>query len=362
VFSLKSSKQPELEPAWESHLQDYVTALVYSPTGRQLAASSAAGEIYLYPEQGERLRLLDVDGTSVDGLAFSADGQFLAASGQRGQVWIWHVGQPLAQSSEPPPLLAQLDHAPTWVDRLVWSPNQNLLAFSLGKYVQVWDANRAEIATTLAFETSSVLDITWHPDGQRLTVAGYQGVKVWNSQDWDDDPYLLDIPSASVAVAWSPDGQYLAAGNLDRTITVLAWENPTPWVMRGFPGKIRRLGWSRVAGKAGAAVLAAASVEGVVIWEKAKDPAVGWEGNVLEGHFDNVQDIRFHPQSLLLASAGRDGLVYLWQKARQAVQSLAGAPEGFSSLAWHPQGLYLAAGGQGGEIMVWSKRGKGFGK
>jgi WD40 repeat protein len=120
--------------------------------------------------------------------------------------------------------------------------------------------------------------------------------------------------------------------------------------------------WSQVAGKAGTAVLAAASVEGVVIWEKAKDTSVGWDGNVLEGHFDNVQGISFHPQSLLLASAGRDGLVYLWQKARQAVQSLAGAPEGFSALAWHPQGLYLAAGGQAGEIIVWSKRGKGFGK
>lgn len=360
MFNLKPQKQPELDLAWEANLQDYITALAYSPTGHLLAASSGAGEVCLYLDQGERLWLLTADDHSVDGLAFSADGRFLAASGQKGQVWIWQVEK--FDLATLPPLVAQLEHAPAWVDRLVWSPRQNLLAFSVGKYVQVWDADNAEIATTLPFTTSSALDITWHPDGQRLTVAGYQGVKIWTAQDWDDDPYVLEIPSASVTVAWSPEGRYLASGNLDRTITVLDWENPHPWVMRGFPGKVRRLCWSDVTGKGGAAVLAAASVEGVVIWEKANDASVGWEGRVLEGHLDTVQDLGFQPKSLLLASAGRDGLLYVWQKARQPIQSLAGAPEGFSTLAWHPRGLALAAGGQGGEILVWSKRAKGFGK
>lgn len=163
------------------------------------------------------------------------------------------------------------------------------------------------LKTTLNFGTSSALNLTWHPDGQRLSVSGYQGVKIWTAEDWDDDPYLLTIPSASVAIAWSPDGKYTASGNLDRTITVLEWDNPHPWVMRGFPGKIRQLAWSDVPTKAGTSLLASASAEGIVVWEKQEDESLGWEGRVLTGHEGTVQSIHFQPDTQLLASAAADG-------------------------------------------------------
>ncbi len=97
--------------------------------------------------------------------------------------------------------MTTLANSSAWVDRLAWSPTHNLLAFSLGKYIQVWDAALNELVTTLNFDTSSALDMTWHPDGNRLTVGGYQGVKIWTAEDRDHHPYLLTIPSASVAIA-----------------------------------------------------------------------------------------------------------------------------------------------------------------
>lgn len=260
--------------------------------------------------------------------------------------------------------MTTLGNSSAWVDRLAWSPTQNLLAVSLGKYIQVWGAPLNELVTTLNFDTSSALDMTWHPDGKRLTVGGYQGVKIWTAEDWDDDPYLLTIPSASVAIAWSPDGKYIASGNLDRTITVLEWDNPHPWVMRGFPGKIRQLSWSEVFTKASAPLLASSSAEGIVIWEKQEDESLGWEGRVLAGHESTIQAIYFQPNSLSLASASADGWVCVWQKAKRRSQVLNGAPTGFSCLSWHPQGHQLAAGGQNGELLIWSTvtRGQGFGQ
>lgn len=357
--------QDLFQPLWQQNLSDYITAIVWFPVdtapAHRLVASSAAGEVAYYcPEMGKVTCTLLQAATdqSVDCLAISTDGQFIAVGGQTGEVKIWQL-----QSSQPE-LVATLDNAPAWVDRLAWNPKHNQLAFSLGRYVQVWDADAAAVVTTLNFENSSVLDITWHPDGDRLTVAGYQSIKVWSATDWDEDPEAIGIPSASTMIAWSPDGKYIASGNIDRTIAVIEWENPNlPWVMRGFPGKIRQLVWSDTALKRGAPLLASSSSQSIVVWEKHPDSSVGWEGRVLGQHDDRIQAMQFQPGSSLLASAGEDGWVVVWQKNRIG-QTLDGAPQGFSALAWHPQGQQLAAGGQRGELMVWSKvmRGKGFGQ
>lgn len=351
---MKSSKvkPQEFDLHWQGMLSDYVTAIAWLPSGSTLAASSAAGEVMLW-HSGELTTLQAGNGASVDCIAFSLDGQFLAAGGQDGKVKIWRDRT----------LIATLEHAPAWVDRLAWSPTSNQLAFSLGRDVQVWDVDTGEITATLNFDTSSVLGLDWRSDGEYLAIAGYQGAKIWHSQDWNDDPYALIVPSASVAIVWSPDGKYLATGNLDRTITVLEWNNPHPWVMRGFPGKIRQLAWSEAKTQSGAPLLASSSVEGIVVWEKHTDESLGWESRALTHHTEVIQAIAFQPDSFLLASAAEDGWVCLWHKAKRLAQILAGTPEsGFACLAWHPQGQQLAAGGQSGELLIWSKsmRGRGF--
>lgn len=337
-------------------LSEQVQALNWSPDGQALAASSAAGEVMLWLFSGNTLTLQAGDGQSVDCLAFSKDGRFLAAGGQDGRVKIW-----LWRESE---LIATLENAPAWIDKLAWSPITNHLAFSLGRHVQVWDADAGKIAATLNFDTSSVLGLDWRFDGQYLAICGYQGVKVWNCQDWNEDPSVLVVPSASVVTAWSPDGKYLASGNMDRTISVLEWNTPHPWVMSGFPGKVRQLAWSEAMTQLGAPLLASSSVEGIVVWEKQADELLGWSGRVLSRHTGVVQEIAFQPNSFLLASAADDSLVCLWHKAKRLSQILDSAPDsGFSCLAWHPQGQQLAGGGQNGRLLVWSKSmgGQGFG-
>jgi len=67
-------------------------------------------------------------------------------------------------------------------------------------------------------------------------------VKIWHSGDWDETLICADtfckFSDLSRLMA-----KYLAAGNMDRTVTVLSGTT-SPWVMRGFPGKIRQLAWS----------------------------------------------------------------------------------------------------------------------
>ncbi len=322
-----TTKSKEFEQIFLATLSDYVTSVAWSPTNSTLAAVSAAGEVALW--QDEELEILQpATDKSVDCVAFSHDGQFLAVGGQDGQVKIWRENE----------LVATLENAPAWVDKLIWIES-------------------SEAITTLNFEDSSPLGIDWRGNGKHLAIGGNKGVKIWNCLDWDEEPYVLEMPTVSLALAWSSDCKYLASGNMDRSVTVLEWGNPEPWVMRGFPGKIRQVTWSDINTPIGAPILATSSVEGMVVWEKAEDESVGWEAQVLTNHVDIIQGIGFAPNSFLLASAASDGWLCLWKKAKNVSQVLTGVPNGYSSLAWHPQGKLLAAGGDNGEIQIWSRVG-----
>ncbi|MEM9266919.1 MAG: WD40 repeat domain-containing protein [Cyanobacteria bacterium P01_F01_bin.13] len=355
MLRIKKHKQPVLKQLWDTRLSDYVTAVAWSPDGTQLAASSGAGEVILYtPATGDSHCLQSSQGESVDAVAISADGHFLAAGGQAGTVWIWQI------DGDAPTLLTTLEHARTWIDRLQWHPKLPELAFSFGRYAQVWDAVEQAVVTTLNFENSSVLDLAWNPQGTRLSLGGNQSIKTWKSQDWDEDPMVREIGGASVAVAWSPDGNYLASGNNDRSVLVWAKDHPAPWQMSGFPGKVRQLAWSKPTVR-DAPLLASISGEGVVVWTKAADESEGWNPKVLDVHEGMVQAIEFQSGALLLASAAADGYLYLWQKSGRIAQRLEGASAGFSCLAWSAQGTALAAGGSGGELFVWTETTKGRG-
>jgi WD40 repeat protein len=364
----KTRTQDLLKLLWYTTLADYVTAIAWSPDGAWLAASSAAGEVMRYDAKtSEATVLQEAQGESVDALAISADGACLAAGGQSGTVWIWRLdgGTPI--------LVTTLEHPRAWIDRLQWNPHHPELAFSLGRYAQVWDAATQAVITTLNFESSSVLDLAWHPQGDRLSIAGNQNVKTWRRQDWDDDPIVREIGGASGAIAWSPDGTYLASGNNDRSVLVWEEDNPYPWQMQGFPGKVRQLAWSMLQQSIGAPLLASISGEGVVVWtkEKGHDLSVGWNPQMLDAHRGIVRAIAFQPYSLLLASAADDGWLCLWHKGSRLIQTLQGAPAGFSCLAWNPAGgafakgmaKAIAAGGSRGELLMWTEttQGKGFG-
>ena len=358
MFGVGTKGKVLFQQQWQGSLSEYVTAAAWSLNGL-LAASSAAGEVVLWQDDNP-ISLLPAGLASIDCLAFSSDGKFLAAGGQDGKVRVWSI-PPTSLKEQVVKLIASLDNAPSWVDKLAWSPACNHLAFSLGRYVQIWDADSQTVVTTLPFANSSVLDLAWRPNGKRIAIAGNGGVKVWSTIDWDEDPYLIDMPSASMVTAWSGDSKYIASGNFDNTITVLEHGSPHPWMMRGFPGKISNLTWSQQR-SSNAPLLAASSVEGIAVWKKEADDRDGWNANVLTLHERKIQALLFHPQSLLLASAADDGWLCLWRGAKQVGQILEGASGGFFCLAWSQNGKQLAAGGQDGELIVWSesKRGKGF--
>ena len=333
-----------LIPKKREQLSDYISAIAWSPQTHLLASCSAAGELCLSSLEGNSIALHQGGERALSCVEFSAQGEFLATAGQAGTLEVWNL------QTDPPVLVWEKKYPLSWLDTLQWHPQKPILAYAVGREVYILDLEQKVIIATVPFENSSIFDLSWHPHQDYLAVSGSGGIKVWQLQHLNQSPYELEVPGASLTVAWSKEGNYLASGNLDRTLSILAWENPPPWLMQGFPGKVRKLAWSN-SSPTHSPQMAAACMEGIILWRQDKN-GDQWQNTVLETHQGFVRDLSFHPSKPFLASAGDDGRIILWNDEKP-LKTLKTKIGGFSSLQWHNQGNYLAAGTSHGEVLIW---------
>jgi WD40 repeat protein len=378
--SSPTSQRIEFERSHSLTLKDYITALDWSSDGSVLVAASSSGEVAMW--SGEALSqksahngrkskenstnsqtfLMEASLNQAMSCLEMSSKNLLAAAGQGGVVSIWD-GRNSGYSK-----LVQLGDRHDWINRLTWHPSGDKLAFAIGHQVQVWDIFTNQQLADLHYQASSVLALAWYPSGDQLAVSGHGGVSLWNGDTWEQEDYQLKVPGASISLAWSPDGEYLASGNLDRTLSVLRWGSPPPWLMQGFPGKVRQVEWVPM-GLSPSPQVIAVCANGVTVWSQ-KSGQNGWQNSVLQGHEGTVQAIAHHPTQPLLASGSADGQVFLWKESKKLGQRLkvrsrsdsSGVSPGISCLAWHPTGESLAVGCGDGRIELWSpsQRGRGF--
>jgi WD40 repeat protein len=337
--------QSELHLEWQGQLDDLVTAIACAPNGQSWAASSAAGEVVWNPRQQDVIKLQAGDGQSIDCIAFSADSRWLAAGGQSGKLLIWDC----ADVCQPPQLVHQLQ-LDKWIEHLAWHPIESQLAIGFGLQLSILDLPTVREISTYKFDKSSIFDLAWHPTGAYLAMAGYQGIQIWANKDSKAPIQRIEIDTASLKIAWSDDGCYLAAGNLDRTLTIVDWHNPAErWTLTGCPGKIRQIVWMA----SSTPCLAVASGMTIVLWELTPD-ATAWEGQQLEGHQDIVTALAAHPQYPIFASGCADGHTCLWSAAGEIHQIITAGTDRFTALSWQADSEYLLTGSQLGAIELWA--------
>ena len=78
----------------------------------------------------------------------------------------------------------------------------------------------------------------------------------------------------------------------------------------------------------------------------------------LEGHTDTVIAVAFSPDGSMLATAGMDAKIILWEDNGKKVAEIEDLGDSITYLFWHPKGKVLFAGGADSQSGMWSEKGK----
>ena len=331
-----------LRRGWSAAVGDYPIAGGWSRSGEALVVGDAEGSVYaLDGKSGATAwERRGVHEGGVLAMAIHPNGTEFATAGQDGRVLIWSAAEGQA--------IQAIDVGSGWVENVAWSPDGQRLAASCSRQVRVYDADGADVWRS-DDHPSTVSAIAWSSAGE-LATACYGRVTFFDPST-GEPRQMMEWQGSLVSMALSSDGSIVACGSQDNTVHFWRRSTEQDSMMSGYPGKPSALAFDDTG-----TLLATGGGEAVTVWSFHRDGPEGTEPGVLEFHVQPVTTLAFAPGAMRLASGGRDGAEVVWSLQKNGKGSPIGAavvPGTVAESYWRPDGRALAALDAQGGVTVW---------
>ncbi|PVF92503.1 WD40 repeat-like protein [Serendipita vermifera] len=379
---------------WTGHT-DWVTGVVYSPNGRNVASCSRDGTIRIWDvETGAPLgEPMTGDASTIWSIAYSPDGRTIVSGSQDQIVRIWDVetgtqiGEPLeghdgavncvAYSPDGRYILSGSDdaHVLLWdakagtpigepfeghtgtVRSVVFSPDTlHVISGSDDATVRIWDAKTGlPVCDPLEGHTQRVRSVACSPDG-RYIVSGSDDmtIRIWEmDNDFTCRSTLEGHSSLVMSLAYSPDGTTIASGSWDDSIQIWNIETGEP-IGEPICGHTDTV-WTVAYSPDGKNIISGSMDNTVRIWD-AETGAAG--GESLKGHDNEVNCVAYSPDGHFIVSGSDDDTIRIWDAVtgEPIGQPLVGHDAGVWSVSYSPDGRYIASGSEDDTIRIWDAK------
>lgn len=248
----------------------------------------------------------------------------------------WETAALIDQPSAPRQVaLAVLPPSYRPILALALSPDSTRLAVGSGNELVIYDVTKTEIpiVARASAHPDPVQAIAWSPDAKQIATGAFRRVVVWDAQSLSPERQITDgLTDRITALRFLPDGSQLviADGRVAEEGTLRIADIGSGAISASWTAHADTI-FDLALSSDGKLLASAGGDKLVKIW----DVATHQETARLEGHGAQVLTVGFDPKATQLVTAGEDHRVKVWDvKTRERIITLGSHTAAINAVTW----------------------------